>query len=296
MMKLRPALILVALALVVLTGCTERAAQQSPEPPAREIAGTPTDTVKLTAYINVTSRCQDPTVELLKELAQQYADCVKMELVDFGTPEGKKRLDEDEVACMALLFNGSPVVRIPGEDGEKRTVTFYFPVGFGWTHDDLRQTFAAIESGEIEVLDEREARAALAPELIEMKVTVNEADGAAEVLMNGQVAFTITEDGGGRTPLQRAETAKEALEEWTSEPVHPHQLQVMDAEQGDGWSVQANGKELVHVYEGDAEAAGVTPPKKYAAEWLRGIRYGISVATRIDQKSGSEQARPTPPG
>jgi len=152
---------LVALVLVVMAGC-HRQAQAPMEPPEREVADEPTDTIKLTAYINVTSRCQDPTVELLKELAQQYADCVKMELVDFGTPEGKKRLDEDEVACMALLFNGSPVVRIPGEDGEKRTVTFYFPVGFGWTHDDLRQTFAAIESGEIEVLTRgRRARRSL---------------------------------------------------------------------------------------------------------------------------------------
>jgi hypothetical protein len=243
--------------------------------------------VELTAYINVAHGCQEPTVELLKELAQQYDDVVDTEIVDFGSPEGLERWQKDGLKCMAFMFEGSPVVRIPGEGGQKRTVIFYFPVGFSWTHEDLKQTFAAIATGEAEILSEEEARKALAPVPVEVQVEVREVAEGAEVVMNGEVAFTVTQEAGGETPLQRAQAAKGALEEWTSEPVHTTQLSLMDAEKG--WSILADGKELIRVYKADADAAGVEQGKKHAAEWMKGINGAIVAAVRAGQERAAEE-------
>jgi len=287
MARLQTLLLLVASIVVLLSGCPQQLQPGETVPDAGELvapgpeeAEAPSGPVQLIAYINVSSGCQDWTVEVLNDLDEQY-DSVDMEIIDFGTPEGMKRLEQDGVSCMALLFDGSPVLRLPEEGGGKRTVTFYFPVGFGWTHDDLKQAFAAIDTGEAEILSEEEAREALAPEAVEMEVTVEETDEGVDVLMNGQVALTITEEAGGQTPLQRAEAAKAALEEWTDEPVHPHQLKVMDED--DGWSVLGRGTELVRVYKADAEAAGVEPGKKLASRWFKGIRCGIVGAARSRQ-------------
>ncbi len=292
MITLRASLLTVASVLIVLAGCQERPTQPPLEPPADALQPVVDETVHLTAYINVASGCQDWTVALLKELDEQY-DAIDVEIIDFGTPEGAKRMAREGVQCMALLFDGSPVVRIPGEDEESRVVTFYFPVGFGWTHDDLREAFAAIASGEAEILSEDEARTALAPAPIDMEATVRETDEGVDVLMNGQIAITITEPGGGQTPLERAEATRDAIQEWAGEPVHPRQLTVADA--GEGWSILANGKELVHVYPSDAAAAGVEPGKKFAVEWFAGIRCGIIAAARNAREEGGEQEPPAAP-
>jgi len=294
-MRLYAGVTLAALALIMLAGCPTQQAQEPALPPEAEVPlPEPTGAVQLTAYINVASGCQDWTVELLKELEEQYDDAVDMEIVDFGKPEGMARMREEGVSCMALLFDGSPVVRIPDEHGGKRTNTFYFPVGFGWTHDDLRETFAAIAAGEAEILSEEEARKELAPEPVEMEVEVNEVDGGAEVLMNGQVALTITQAAGGQSALERAEAAGEAIENWTSEPVHPRQLSIVEAEGGEGWSVLGRGEELVRAYQVDAEAAGIEPPRKCAAQFLDGIRCGIVAAARKGQDPADPSAC-TPP-
>lgn len=280
-------LLVVASILILLAGCAEQQTQEpvAMDPPDAEVAAdtetTDTDEpVHLTAYIEVSSGCQDWTVQVLNDLDEQY-DSTDVEIVNFGEPEGRKRMQENGISCMTLLFDGSPVVQIPDEAGGTRTVTFYFPVGFGWTHEDLEQAFAAIDSGEAKILSEEEAREALAPEAVEMEITVEETDEGADVLMNGQVALTITEEAGGRTPMERAEEAKAAFTEWTSEPVHPRQLKIMDND--DGWSIMGRDEELIQVYRADAEAAGVEPGKKFASQWFKGIRCGIVAAARGKQ-------------
>ena len=297
-MRLPTALMLVAIAAAVLAGCAEqRVADQQPvavpEPPQGEMAGDEaTEPVEVDAYINVSSGCQQWTVDVLNELAEQYKDSIDVETIDFGQPEGMKRMKENGINCMTLLFDGSPVVRIPDEQGGARVVTFFFPVGFGWTHDDLRDAFAAVASGEAEFLSEEEARKALEPVPVDMEVTVEQTDEGADVLMDGQVAFTITEEAGGKTPMERAEAAKEALTEWTSQPVHPHQLGIVDAP--GGWSIIGKDTELVRVYEEDAEAAGVEPGKKLASEWFSGIRSGVVAAVRAES-GGDPTVHSTPP-
>ncbi|MFW5868329.1 MAG: hypothetical protein ACOCX2_10965 [Armatimonadota bacterium] len=280
--------------LVLIAGCAEQQAQPPVDPAEvalAEQAATDQDRpVKLDAYINVASGCQDWTVDVINELDEQY-DSIEAEIIDFGLPEGLERMEEEGISCMTLLFDGSPVVQIPDEQGGTRTVVFYFPVGFGWTHEDLTQAFAAIDSGEAKILDETEAQKALAPEQVAMEVTAEEAEEGANVLMNGQIALTITEEAGGRTPMQRAEAARAAIAEWTAEPVHPRQLKIIDGD--DGWSIVGRDNELVHVYHADAEAAGVTPGKKFASQWFNGIRCGIVGAARSDQDGAGPDAGTT---
>lgn len=270
----------VAVALVILGGCAEQRVEEPVSPPDAQIAQGESEEaaqqVDLTAYINVSSGCQDPTVELLNELDAQY-DSVAVEVVDFGTPEGMERMEEDDVGCMALLFDGSPVVRLPGDEGaEGRLITFYFPPGFGWSHEDLKDVFAAIDTGEAEILSEEEAKEALEPTQVALQVEVNQVDDAAQVLMNGEVAFTITEQAGGKTPMERAEAVRDGLVEWASEPVHPHQLSLQDADEG--WVIFGRDIELAHVYPADAEAAGVEPGRKLASQWFTSIRRAIIAA------------------
>ncbi len=281
-MRRNTILILIALAAILVAGCPQQQSAEKPPPPPDPEAPTleESEPVQLTAYINVTSGCQEPTVNLLQSLGEKYSDSVDVEIVDFGSTEGNKRWREDGLQCMTLLFDGSPAVRIPTDGGQKQTVVFYFPAGFSWTHDDLKQTFAAIDEGTAEILSEEEAQKVLAPKPIEMTVEVREVEDGAEVVMNDTAVFTITQEADGSTPKQRAEAAKTAIEEWTSGNVHPTQLTVMNA--GQGWSVLANGKELVRVYAVDAEAAGVEPVRKYAAQWMSGIKEAIVAAGRAE--------------
>ncbi|MBD3292089.1 MAG: hypothetical protein GF393_04135 [Armatimonadia bacterium] len=292
MIRLSTFVLLVAAVAALLAGCPQQEAPEGmvEEPPneiaeQEEIAGQETSSdadgaVHLAAYINVASGCQDWTVQVLNDLNDEY-DSVDVEIIDFGTPEGMERMRDNGISCMTLLFEGSPVVQFPDEDGGTRTVTFYFPVGFGWTHEDLEAAFAAIDAGEADILSEEEAREALAPEQVEMEVTVEETEDGVDVLMNGQVALTITEEAGGKTPMERAEEAQAALTEWTGEAVHPRQLSIVD--QDDGWSVMGRDAELIRVYKADAEAAGMDPGKKLASQWFKGIRCGIVAAARGKQ-------------
>lgn len=279
MKTLRYTLIVCAVA-ALMAGC-QRIEPPIDEPIAEPVghtdeqpAGKP---VHLTAYINVTSGCQEPTVELVRELDEQY-DAVEVEMVDFGSTEGAKRWREDGLQCEALLFDGSPVVRIPDGEGGEETVVFYFPAGFSWTHDDLRRTFEAIEAGEADILSEEEARKALAPREVDIEVSVKETDEGAQIVLNGEPAFTITQTAGGQEPAERAEAAKESMDTWFAGPVHPTQLAVIDAEKG--WSVVGEDTELVRVYPADAEAAQVEPGKKFAAQWMAGIKGALVAAAR----------------
>ena len=295
MRRLWSVAIIAVSALVLLAGCAEQQAA-TPADTAEMGAAGPEDTtqpaqqdtpIKLDAYINVSSGCQDWTVDVLNELDEKY-DSIDTEIIDFGLPEGKKRMEENGVDCMTLLFDGSPVIQIPDEAGGTRTVTFYFPVGFGWTHDDLRDAFAALDSGEAKILTEDEARKALAPREVDVTVATEETDEGANLLMNDQVVLTITEDGGGQTPIERADAAKAAIEDWTSEKVDPHQLKVLDADEG--WTIMGRDTELIHVYPADAEAADVSPGKKLAAAWFKGIRCGVVAAARAAQDDAGPDA------
>jgi len=93
-------------------------------------------TLRLTAYVNVSSGCQKPTEALLHELAAKYAGRLKVDLVDFGEPEGRRRWLGDGMHCMSIALNGSPRADIVFR-GVPVTVTFQMPPGHLWLLEEL---------------------------------------------------------------------------------------------------------------------------------------------------------------
>jgi hypothetical protein len=102
---------------------------------ATAVGATP-DTLKLTAYINVASGCQRPTEALLKDLVAKYPGRIAVEVIDFGSPEGRRRWLADGQHCMAILLDGSPKMDIVFK-GATVTVAFHMPPGHGWLLEEL---------------------------------------------------------------------------------------------------------------------------------------------------------------
>lgn len=145
-MKVRILLPLVLLASVaIITGCNRGA---STEPPAAAA-------VQVLGYINVSSGCQQPTVDFLKALPAKYPG-VQVEFVDFGDGgPGARRWEESGLKCMAVLINGESIVRYPlGQ--EMHMVAFRSPVGLAWTHEEFEQAVQAALAGKLEPVTEEE--------------------------------------------------------------------------------------------------------------------------------------------
>lgn len=130
-----------------LAGCT---------PPARKAeAGAPEKRVKILAYINVTSGCQQATVDFLKSLPNKYAE-VGVELVDFGDGgAGADRWHASGLRCMAINVNGTSLVRYP-IGGKMKMVAFRAPASLNWTHQDLEEAVQAALQGKLQPVTEEE--------------------------------------------------------------------------------------------------------------------------------------------
>ena len=271
-------------------GCTKVAkveAQAGPE--ATEPVRAPA--AKVTAWINVSSGCQQATVDLLKRLAEQYKGRVEVEIIDFGTPEGAQRWQQEGLACMTIQFNGADAVTFPTGSGTK-TVVFRMPEGFLWEHVDLIAAFDALAAGTLHAATEQEIAELLAPVPIHLKVRAQEVreidDGTyAQLVVDGVVIARLYGRHAGKTAAQRCKAAKDALTQWTSRPVSPADLST--AKSKDGWGVYANEILILLVTDEEAKAYGVaTNPRALAEAWLRELR---KVVTAAVQKAKAEKER-----
>ena len=280
--------------LLTLAGCglkqaapvSENAPQAVAPPVAQNTPAAPGNTapdknpntpgkIKVAAYINVTSGCQASTVKLINELGMKYHDLVEMEIVDFGDGgKGAQRWADDGLNCMTILFNGSPVCRFPGADGQLKTVVYSMPEGFSWTFADMKATFAAMKTGKLEILTEEEARAELQPKSVPLEAKVVTAGEAAELQLNGTPVFTLKASAQGKSAAQRAEAAKAVLNKWAQGAIHPSQLAIVM--RGKEASIQARKQEIIRVTAADVTAAGATGPRELANEWLKGITGAIA--------------------
>ena len=281
--------------IVILAGCgpkseapvAENATQAQGEPAAENApAGAETPgKIKVVAYINVTSGCQASTVKLINDLAIKYAEYAHVEFVDFGDGDtGAQRWADDGLNCMTILFNGSPVCRIPGEDGEPKSVVYAMPAGFSWTHEDLKATFAAMKSGKLEILTEDEARSELSPKTVKLEAKVVTSGGAAELQLNGTPVLTLKAKAKGKTAAQRAEAARVAVNKWAAGAIHPSQLAIVGV--GKELSLQANKQELIRVTAADVKAAGAAGPRQLAMEWLKGLSGAVAGAVHAAEGNG----------
>jgi hypothetical protein len=193
---------------------------------------------------------------------------------------------------MTVLFNGSPVLRFPGPDGQPKTVVFAMPAGFSWELDDLKAAFAVMKTGKLEILTEEQAREELAPQQVTLKVAVKTAGaltgermGKAEVQINGTPTFVISAPAAGKSPAQRAQAAQAALTKWAAAPIHPSQLSLLLVSEKEA-SLRANDQELIRVTAADVKAAAAEGTRQLANTWLKGIKEAVAGAV--------QQARQTP--
>lgn len=111
--------------------------------------------VQILAYINISSGCQQATVDFLRALPQKYPE-VAVELVDFGDGgAGARRWEASGLKCMAILINGSPIVKYPTEKGQK-IAAFLSPAGLFWTHEELEEAVKAALAGTLQPATEEE--------------------------------------------------------------------------------------------------------------------------------------------
>ncbi|NSW58586.1 MAG: hypothetical protein HPY44_21450 [Armatimonadetes bacterium] len=290
MHRLPPFLIVLAL-LAVIIGCSKKEPAANPvmDPkivakPGEDAAADATQSgkIKVTAYINVSSGCQAPTVDLVNNLGMDYADLVDLEIVNFGSPEGERRWREDGLDCMAILFDKgegpSPALKFPGRDGKEKTVVFFMPAGFSWEHEDLEDAFKAMKDGTLQILSEEEARKELEPKEATITTSFKEEAGKGQVLIGDAVVITVEKDAGDVKAIDRAKAAAKVLGDWAQKPVHPSQVKV---EAKDKLAALKVGETtVIEATQEDAKAAGVKGPKALATQWAEDIRKAIVTAVR----------------
>jgi hypothetical protein len=268
------ALIFFGAGVAALTGCAPEKTQEASAPPAPP-------PVKITAYINVSSGCQQPTIDLLQGFEGQYPGRVSLELVDFGDEgRGNKRWKDSGHDCMTIEIDGSALPKFDTRTGPK-TVALRQPVGFWWTHDDLEAAVAAAVARKLQRGTEEEAIAGQPPRKVRAEIVTEEVkrDGqaSARVLINERSAMLFRTSSTAGSPIERADAAAEVLRQWLKGPIKPSEIDRKEV--SGGWAVRV-GKQVVAVATvADAKAANGTPDQ-LAKKWLVGIRQGIAIAAR----------------
>ena len=176
--------------------------------------------------------------------------------------------------CMAILFdngNGpSPALKFKGRDGEEKTVVFFMPAGFSWSHEDLEDAFAALKAGELTILSEDEAKQEVAPRELDVTVAIKDTDDGSQILVAEEPVFTVMAGLDDATAADRANAAKAAIEKWLAKPVQPGDIQVSEK---DGAVVLMVGPvEIITVTDEDAQKASAENAKALAMEWAAGLK------------------------
>lgn len=276
---------LIAVLMVSLAGCPGRVPEEGPGVGGAQVPALQPPAVTLTAYINVSSGCQQPTVDFIKELESKHEGRLAVEFIDFGDQgAGNRAWKEAGLDCMALQIDGASTVAW-GEGEERRTVSFNYPVGFTWTHEDLAAAIEVALGGELGPGDPEEAQAL---GLLQAKVTaqsVKVADTGVETgqfLINDKVVIEVTQSRGDLIPAQRVTAAAKALTEVLEQPFKPSSLSVEQVEEG--WALMAGEAVLLIATEADAEAAHIEPvgrassPTQLAEQWSLALREALAKA------------------
>ncbi len=232
--------------------------------------------VKLKGYINVSSGCQVPTVELLEKSARD-SERVELELIDFGTPDGSRRWRNDGFSCMTILIDGSDTVTF-GKENDRKIVTFSFPPGFKWALTDLEACIKEALAGTLYAGSEPGALKLEAPtttiRVTSRQVTI-EGKAVGEVVVNGAVGIRFRTRYNDLPPLQRAERSAARLKRALASEFTPSQLRAVDR---DGVILLAAGDKVICTAdEVQADLQGTTA-KKLALGWVGALKKAFAAA------------------
>lgn len=136
--------------------------------------------VSVIGYINITSGCQQPLVDFLRQLAKKYGKRMTLEIVDFGSPEGFRRWRQDGQRCLTILVDGKPYVDLE-EKGKKERVFFYGPPGTTWRHSQVEWAVAKLLGAPLPKLEKTRT-------ILKAVASLRQVDGPAGPLTLGLVA------------------------------------------------------------------------------------------------------------
>jgi len=235
-------------------------------------------TIPIKAYINVSSGCQQDTVDLLQRMAGQNAR-IKLELIDFGQAAGSRRWRGDGYSCMTILLNGHSTVTY-GPRNKRQIVTFQYPPGFQWALPDLEGAIKAALDGTIYYGEEPSAtkiESRLPTLRITSRETLLNGKKVGELVINGEVAIRFRTSFDNLPPLQRAEQAAARLKRAIAAPgFKPSSIGVEKVT--DGIGVIANSKVICIADESQAKLLSTTPTK-LAQGWASSLKKALVSAT-----------------
>ncbi len=246
-------------------------ANTAPEPVA---AG---EKIKVKGYINVSSGCQQPTVDLLKKTAREH-ERLDLELIDFGAEEGFRRWREAGLTCMTITINGHQTVTF-GEQGHRRIVTFSYPPGFQWLLPDLEAALKDAVAGKLYYAEEPGATK-IRSRIPTLRFTAREGTingvKVGEVLVNGQVATRLRTTYEDLPPLQRAERAALRLRNALTAGFKP--ADIRSAKLEDGRMVLAVKQQVICIAD-EAQARMLkTTPTALAKGWASWLKKALTAA------------------
>ncbi len=257
---------LLALAVsATIGGCRRRAPE--PQPPVAIGRGG----VTLVAYINATADCEQPTVELLHSLREEYPQRLDIEIVDIADEDGARRWRDAGFDCVAITLDGHATVTW-GEGDDSRTISFMHPAGFCWTHDDLCEALEAGVRGALRAAEPEEAEGLRLTDATVEGRSIRVGDSTREtgqLLINGHTVLEIGESAGDLAPGQRVTAAADALSQVLEEPFTPNRLATTSTDEG--IAVVAGETQLLTATDDDARASGVSP-EVLAARWRCALR------------------------
>jgi hypothetical protein len=281
-----------AMLLLAGDGCKEAAAppasgDQASSPAATQAAPgkTAAATNRVDAWINVSSGCQQATVDLLKQLATQYAGKIDVSVTDFGTPEGADKWRLAGLHCMTIQFNGKNAVTFPVE-GDNKTVVFQMPPGLLWEHPDLKAAFKALDAGTLREASDEEVQQLTQP----VKVDLHPRAEGAKFFLGQRLIATLEGKEGGLSPAARASAATKAVEKWTAGPISPSD--VTPAKGPDGWGVYGGEVHILSPTSDDALDLGPAATTEAVARmWASNLQKAVFAALTEAHKTKHAAAK-----
>jgi len=288
--------LLLSLVLTFPAGCQRTTAESPTAPPAARAAmpadvspdtAAPAPTapepvagvekIKVKGYINVSSGCQQPTVDLLQKMAKEH-ERLDLELIDFGADEGNRRWRQDGFTCMTITVNGHQTVTF-GAEGHRRIVTFSYPPGFQWLLPDLEAALKDAVAGKL-YYGEEPGATKIQSRMPTLRVTAREATingvKVGEVLVNGEVAMRLRTTYEDLPPLQRAERAAARLRKALTAGFRPADIRA--AKLADGKMALAVKEQAICIAD-EAQARMLnTTPTALAKGWASSLKKALTAA------------------
>ncbi|NLC59462.1 MAG: hypothetical protein GX774_21700 [Armatimonadetes bacterium] len=241
--------------------------------------GTPK--VKITAYINESSGCQEATIKYLKAFAAKHPRDVALEIVDFGSAAGAERWQADGYHCQAIVINGATQFRV-GSGQAAHVTRFEMPEGVRWSFADMNTVLAqelrapgtsAVSDEDLEKLARQAG--------VGWRKTVWSGKVSGEVIVGAQVVFRFNKGFGGKSAVQRAQAAAAVLKRLYQAGLRAEEIRARTRKvNGEAVGViEARGQGVTVVTDTEADLMQ-RPPLQVAQVWALNLRDALRCAGR----------------